>query len=90
MKSRLLRRLESLEARTAPLARTIFRYGCRKPLPAEYMGERHTVIVKREPTGSPNVEWCHFEERPGPAPLHSDDNVFTVYLTPDDMDPRSP
>jgi hypothetical protein len=26
------------------------------------------VIVKREPTGSPHVEWCAFEEREGPVP----------------------
>lgn len=26
------------------------------------------VIVKREPSRSPNIEWCQFEERPGPAP----------------------
>jgi hypothetical protein len=87
MRSGLLRRLQILEAKIAPIARTVFRYGFRKPLPAEYMGKRHTVIVRRESTGSPNVEWCHFEERPGPGPLHSEENVFTVYLTPDETDP---
>jgi hypothetical protein len=86
MKSRLLRRLGILEARMAPVARTIFRYGYLKRLPADYMGERHTAIVKREPTGAPNVEWCHFEERPGRGPLHSEDNALTICLTPDDMD----
>ena len=37
-------------------------------LPADYEGERHYVIVKRTPTASPNIEWCEFEERAGPAP----------------------
>jgi hypothetical protein len=87
MRNGLLRRLQILEAKIAPIARTVFRYGFRKPLPADYVGKRHTVIVKRESTGSPNVEWCHFEERPGPGPLHSEENVFTVYLTPDETDP---
>lgn len=87
MKSGLLRRLESLEARIAPVARAIFRYGWLKALPADYVGERHTAIVKREPTDTPNVEWCHFEERPGPSPpVRCEDNVFTVCLTPDEMD----
>jgi hypothetical protein len=27
------------------------------------------------------VEWCHFEERPGPAPPGSDEGNFTIYLT---------
>ena len=87
MKSRLLRRLESLEARIATVTRTIFRYGYPKRLPAGFIGERHTAIVERQPTGSPHIELCHFEERPGPVPLHSQDNVFTVYLTPDETDP---
>jgi Stress responsive A/B Barrel Domain len=37
-----------------------------KMLPEDYVGERHVVIVKREPTGaSGTFEWCEFEERPG-------------------------
>jgi hypothetical protein len=46
---------------------------------------RHVVIVKRESTGSPYSEWCHFEERQGPAPLGSVDDARRVYLTEDDM-----
>jgi hypothetical protein len=41
------------------------------------------VIVKREPTETPNMEWCEFEERPGPAPAGPEDNACTVYLTRD-------
>jgi len=42
------------------------------------------VIVKQESAGSPYCEWCHFEERPGPAPAGSVDGAFRVYLTEDD------
>jgi hypothetical protein len=81
MKSRLMSRLERLEAR--PEARKPFKllYGWITRLPADFVGERHTVIVKREPAGSPHAEWCHFEERPGPAPPGSDDGGLTICLT---------
>ena len=65
---------------TKPL---MLRYGWLKPLPDDYVGERHVVIVKREPTGTPNLEWCEFEERPGPAPAGPEDDACTVYLTRD-------
>jgi hypothetical protein len=42
-----------------------FRSGVLKTLPKDYVGERHVVIVKREPAGAPGNEWCEFEERPG-------------------------
>jgi hypothetical protein len=57
------------------------RYGWLTHLPEDFVGERHTVIVQREPTGSPQAEWCHFEERPGPAPPGSDYGGLTIYLT---------
>jgi hypothetical protein len=63
----------------------VYRYGCLKALPNDFAGERHVVIVKRESTGSPYCEWCHFEERPGPAPPGSVDAACGVYLTEDDM-----
>jgi hypothetical protein len=44
---------------TKPL---MLRYGWLKPLPEDYVGERHVVIVKREPTETPNMEWCEFED----------------------------
>jgi hypothetical protein len=59
--------------------------GCLKALPNDFAGERQVVIVKREPTGSPYSEWCHFEERPGLAPPGSVDDACRVYLTEDDM-----
>src|ERR1017187_10040713 len=67
MKSSLISRLERLEARTEAREPFTFLYGWLTHLPEDSIGERHTIIVKREPTGSPHVEWCDFEERPGPA-----------------------
>jgi hypothetical protein len=57
MRSSLISRLERLEAR--PEARKPFKllYSWITHLPADFIGERHTVIVKREPTGRPNMEW---------------------------------
>jgi hypothetical protein len=81
MRSKLLARLERLEARAEPAAPLTFRYGWLTPLPANFSGERHVVIVKREPTKSPNIEWCEFEERAGAAPAVGADDSFTVYLT---------
>jgi hypothetical protein len=46
-------------------------------LPADYVGERHLVVVKQLESRSPNIEWCEMKERPGPAP-ESDRNIFTV------------
>ena len=80
MKSKLLHRLELLEARMAPLvAPPFFRYGWLRRLPKDFIGEKHRVMVKRSPTGSPNFEWCEWEERPGPLPP-GDDGSFNVYL----------
>ena len=81
MRSKLLARLERLEARAEPAAPLIFRYGWLTPLPADFTGERHVVMVKSQPTTSPNVEWCQFEERPGAAAAERGDGSFTVYLT---------
>jgi hypothetical protein len=84
MKATLRSRLERLEARSEARTPALFRSGWLKPLPLDYIGERHTVIVQREPTRLPHVEWCEFEERPGPARAADSDNGFTVYLTPEE------
>jgi hypothetical protein len=81
MRSKLLARLERLEARAESAAPLTFRYGWLTPLPADFTGERHVVIVKCEPTNSPNIEWCEFEERPGAAATEGSDDSLTVYLT---------
>jgi hypothetical protein len=81
MTSDLLRRLEVLEARMAPvMAPDLFRYGWLRGLPKEFVGDRHIVTIKTTPTDSANFEWCEFEERPGPAPPAGDPS-FTVCLT---------
>jgi hypothetical protein len=69
-----LERQEVARASNGPLT---FRYGTVKPLPADYIGERHPVVVKQLASRSPNLEWCEMEERPGPAP-ESDKNIFTI------------
>lgn len=83
MKASLRSRLERLENRTEARRSPDFLYGWIRMLPADYLGERHTVIVKREPTGSPHVLWCQFAERPGPAPDGDSDDGFVVCLTPE-------
>jgi hypothetical protein len=84
MRGTLISRLERLEATTADRT-VVYRYGCLKPLPNDFVGARHVVVVKSESTGSPYCEWCHFEERPGPAPPNSVDGSVRIYVTEDDM-----
>src|ERR1700692_331674 len=77
MRIALRARLERLEVRVEPKKPKLFRSGYLKTLPADYVGERHVVIVKREPSGAPNGEWCEFEERPGPAPVDAQEEECT-------------
>jgi hypothetical protein len=84
MRVTLISRLKRLEATTADRI-VVYRYGCLKALPNDFVGARHVVIVKQESTGSPYSAWCHFEERPGAAPPGSVDDACRVYLTEDDM-----
>jgi len=67
MKTGLHRRLEQLEAKSLPRPQQLMQYGWVTPLPSDFVGERHTVILQRRRIG-PNLEWCRFQERPGPAP----------------------
>ncbi len=78
---KVVSRLETLEARLQPKVTRLIRYGWTTRLPADYTGERHVVVVKRTPGGSPNFEWCEFEERPGPAPGKADHKNFEIHLT---------
>jgi hypothetical protein len=82
MRRSLLVRLERLEVRPEVSKPLLLRYGWLHVLPDDYTGERHIVIVKREPTKSPNIEWCEFEERPGRGPAIDDYDGATVFLTP--------
>jgi hypothetical protein len=81
MRPTLLSRLQRLEAKAEANTSVMFRYGWLRRLPRDFTGEKHTVIVKREPSTKSNVEWCEFEERPGPAPPSCSDGSLTVYLT---------
>ena len=81
MKAALRSRLERLEVIVEPKKPQRFRSGVLKTLPADYVGERHVVIVKREPSGAPNGEWCEFEERPGPAPVDAqEEDAITICI----------
>jgi hypothetical protein len=68
MKNRLLTRLDRLEAILAPKPAPRICYGWLAKLPAKYVGERHVVMVKGDPSWSSPFEWYEWEERPGPAP----------------------
>src|SRR5260370_35760916 len=82
MRAALRSRLERLEVQLEPKKPQRFRSGYLKTLPADYVGERHVVIVKREPSGATGRdEWCEFEERPGPAPADSlEENCTPIYI----------
>ena len=81
MRAALRSRLERLEVTAEPKKPQLFRSGYLKTLPADYVGERHVVIVKREPAEAPGNEWCEFEERPGPAPVDAqEDDCTTIYI----------
>jgi len=80
MRRAVLARLERLEAIMAPKLVARICYGWLTTLPADYVGERHTVIVKQEPTNSPNSEWYEWEERPGHPPVDAGDGVPTMDL----------
>jgi len=68
MRTTLRRRVEALEQKRRVSPMRLIRYGWRRPLPSDWEGERHVVLVRREPTGSPWFEWCEWEERIGPMP----------------------
>ena len=79
MKATLRSRLEKLEAQRCAAA-AITRSGIVVQLPYDFVGERHVVLAGRWPTESPNEEWCHFEERPGPGPNEAA-GAQAIYLT---------
>jgi hypothetical protein len=82
MRRPLIVRIERLEAILAPMQAPKLYYGWLLPLPADYVGERHIVTLQQERTRSPHLEWCDWEERPGPAP-----SAPAVYFTEADGRP---
>ena len=86
MRAALRSRLARLEVVVEPKKPQRFRSGVLKTLPADYVGDRHVVVVKREPGGAPGNEWCEFEERPGPAPLDSqEEDAITICIVYRDL-----
>ena len=62
-----------MEVKVEPKRPQLIRTGYLKTLSADYVGERHVVIGKREPSGATGQdEWCEFEERPGSAEYLAD------------------
>ena len=90
MRAALRSRLERLEVRVEPKKPQFFRSGYLKTLPADYVGERHVVTVKRKPAEAPGeVEWCEFEERPGPAPVDAqEEDGITIHIVYQDVEIR--
>ena len=74
MNSSLLKRLDALDTKLSVRQVGVISYGWLNTL-RNYEGERHIVLVSREPAISPRIEWCEWEERPGPAPSDAEDVV---------------
>jgi hypothetical protein len=84
VKATILSRIQRLEAASSvSRGPAKFRYGWLTPLPADWAGERHIVVTSVQPTISPNIEWCQFEERQGRAPATAGGDAFNVYLMPE-------
>jgi len=90
MKAALLSRLQRLETRSGGAHKALkLLLGPLRQLPANYTGERHVVITKREPTDSPTREECEFEERPGPGPhlQFEEDTMLIFFVAPPERVP---
>jgi hypothetical protein len=67
MQLHLLRRLKKLEEAIPPLQPQTIRYRFVRPLPKDYVGERHFIEENIQET-APGFEMCDLVEYPGPAP----------------------
>ena len=79
----LLRRLERIEEMKRPAEDGTInvRYAHLRALPRDYVGEKHTVLVKGWPSETPNGD-CELEERPGLGPeLDFGFNERTILVT---------
>ena len=85
MRSKLLSRLERLEAQAQAARGEMIQIGPLKRLPADFIGDRHVVVARRYPSGTPNWETCEFEERPGPALPGVHDGAGRIYVEEDDL-----
>jgi hypothetical protein len=91
LKANIIARLRHLEGRrhSSQEAVTLFRYGWLTPLPASFSGEKHIAMVSSQSMLNPLIEWCEFEERPGPASSSDDHGGPTIYLMREDNGPAS-
>jgi hypothetical protein len=79
----LTSRIERLESKVRREAIQTIRIGLLRPLPADYRGERHIVLVKRKGTASGYPE---YEERPGRGPRRrTQDDFPTIFMSEDDL-----
>ena len=79
----LTSRIERLESKARRETIQTIRIGLLRPLPDDYRGERHIVLVKRKGTPSGYPE---YEERPGRGPRRRAlDDFPTVFLSEDDL-----
>jgi hypothetical protein len=85
VRAKLRSRLGRLEARFRQEREPVTQIGPLKPLAADILGERHIIVMQRQPTDIPNWEVCEFEERPGPAPAGADEGTCRILLTEADM-----
>ena len=85
MRLKLLSRLERLEVQAQATQEATIQIGPLKRLPADFLGDRHVVVARRYPSGTPNWETCEFEERPGPAPSGVQNGASRIYLEEGDL-----
>jgi hypothetical protein len=91
LKASIIARLKHLEGRhySSQAAVAVFRYRWLTPLPGSFSGEKHIAMVSFQPTRNPLIEWCEFEERPGPPSFSDDHRGPTIYLMREDIGPVS-
>ena len=84
MKAILKSRLKRLELKRKPVRRSVIQMGVIKRLPDDFTGEKH-VVVSNPRLVDPFLEYCDFEEQPGPAPRGGHDEACKVFVTEDDL-----
>jgi len=86
----LLRRLGRIEELKKPTEndQITFRFAHLKRLPRDYVGEKHTVLVKGWPYEHGTGGECELEEQPGPGPdldfgFNGRTILFTYFIFPE-------
>jgi hypothetical protein len=91
LKASISARLKHLEGQhyRSQGAVALFRYGWLTPLPPSFLGDKHIEMVSSHPTRNPQIEWCEFEERPGPPSSSDDHRGPTIYLLREEIGPAN-